>query len=549
MANIAFYGSHNSAFAIEDKGEIVAILEVERFSSYKNSGMAQYKTPKDPHIVMEFFMKWIEKEFGISEFDNCIAGCSLMFAFGKLHDLTKIINAKNTTYIRHHATHANGVFYQSPFQRALIFSFDGGGDDGKFNVYTADRENGPKLKKAIINPRKNNDHIFHDLGFPYASIGVYLDDIRLTDISDGNLTYPGKVMGLCAYGNVIEEWIPYFDEYFKYDVQATELDETINKVVGEKIGIKFDKANRLKGQQAYDIAATTQRAFEECFLEYARPYLKKYKDFPICMTGGCALNIILNTRLRKEFKREVFVGPNPNDCGLAVSMLLGFLKPKNAVDVTYKGPGILDIGTFPEYAQFNNSKHIRKIDPTGDFFPSYHSIELQEIVKEIVDGKIVGVVRGRSEHGPRALGNRSIVCNPAFPNMKDILNKKVKNREWYRPFAPIVRLEDVSKYFEWEGESRWMNFCPPVKEEWKEKLAATTHVDGTARIQTVTREQNEFIYDLLTELDKQTGVGVLLNTSFNVAGRAILSTLKDSFHIFQTTELDRLIIENYYITK
>jgi carbamoyltransferase len=133
--------------------------------------------------------------------------------------------------------------------------------------------------------------------------------------------------------------------------------------------------------------------------------------------------------------------------------------------------------------------------------------------------------------------------------MKDVLNEKVKHREWYRPFAPVVRLEDVSKYFEWEGESRWMSFCPAVREEWREKLSAITHVDGTARVQTVTREQNEWLYDLLTEFEKQNGVGVLLNTSFNLDGRPILSTIKDAFKILQDTQMDCLILENYYIKK
>jgi carbamoyltransferase len=133
--------------------------------------------------------------------------------------------------------------------------------------------------------------------------------------------------------------------------------------------------------------------------------------------------------------------------------------------------------------------------------------------------------------------------------MKDTLNLKVKHREWYRPFAPIVRLEDVSEYFEWEGESRWMNFCPKVKEEYKDKLPSITHIDGTARVQTVTREQNELMYDLLTKFKEKTGVGVLVNTSFNVDGKPILSTYRDAFKIFDETQLDRLYLDGYYFVK
>ena len=133
--------------------------------------------------------------------------------------------------------------------------------------------------------------------------------------------------------------------------------------------------------------------------------------------------------------------------------------------------------------------------------------------------------------------------------MKDILNAKVKHREWYRPFAPVVRLEDVSKYFDWEGDSRWMSFCPTVKEEWREKLGAITHIDNTARVQTVTREENEWLYDLLTEFEKVTGVGILLNTSFNVNRMPILTTCKEAVQVFEATEMDGLVIENEYIKK
>jgi carbamoyltransferase len=236
-----------------------------------------------------------------------------------------------------------------------------------------------------------------------------------------------------------------------------------------------------------------------------------------------------------EFGKKVFVAPNSNDGGLAVGMLAAMIKPEEPIDITYAGIPVLDIDLFQHYYQ--NTQWWKDI------------FDISKIISDIVDGKIVGIMRGNSEHGPRALGNRSIICSPAISNMKDILNEKVKHREWYRPFAPVVRLEDVSKYFEWEGESRWMSFCPKVKEEWREKLPAITHIDGTARVQTITREQNEFIYDLLTELDKQTGIGVLINTSFNVNGKPILSSVKEAFEVFEKTELDKLIIENYYITK
>jgi len=258
-------------------------------------------------------------------------------------------------------------------------------------------------------------------------------------------------------------------------------------------------------------------------------------------------NITLNNRIREEFKKEVFVGPNPSDCGIATGHILRYLKPKNSIDVTYKGIPILDKPLLGEYS--NGIQFVKKIMKEDEEYHYYEQTELETVIDDLVGGKIIGVVQGNSEHGPRALGNRSIICNPSLKDMKDILNAKVKNREWYRPFAPIVRLEDVSKYFEFEGESRWMTFSPKVKNDWRDKLPAITHVDGSSRVQTVTEEQNPFMYKLLTEMDKKTGVGMLVNTSFNVNGKPILSTYRDAFEIFNKTDMDGLIIENIYIKK
>ena len=192
------------------------------------------------------------------------------------------------------------------------------------------------------------------------------------------------------------------------------------------------------------------------------------------------------------------------------------LKPSKPIDITYAGPELFDYILLSEYIE------TMPINPVTEY-------DIDTLVSDLEKGEIIGVARGRMEHGPRALGNRSILCNPAIKEMKDTLNQKVKHREWYRPFAPIVRLEDVSEYFDWEGESRWMTFCPTVKKEWRKKLPSITHVDGTARVQTVTKEQNPWIYELLTKFKEKTGVGVLLNTSFNVNGKPILNTVRDAF--------------------
>jgi carbamoyltransferase len=537
MANIAFYGSHNAAYVVEENGEILLVLELERFLNYKNSGLAQYKCPKTEDILFyaQYIPKWIMNKFNITEFENCYF-LNTDVIISEKHELEKYIPAKNFIHCLHHEAHAAGCFYQSPHPEMLVFSFDGGGNDGKYNIYHCVRGESPKLLECVTSPLLDSPHIHYDLGFPYMTLGHYLKDIKFEDLGTGNLVYPGKIMGLASYGEVREEWLPAFMDFYKSNLNGLDYEQYVNEL-GNKIGVEFTIDNRLKDKLAWDIAATTQRAFEDSFLEVALPYMNEYPDLPIGITGGCGLNILLNTRLVNEFNKEVFVGPDPNDCGIALGLMLNHLKPEKPFDSTYSGTTLLDLDSLSYYIQ---NTHIRFIS---------NFLNQDDLINDLSEGKIVGVARGRSEHGARALGNRSIMCNPSIPEMKDTLNAKVKHREWYRPFAPVVRLEDVNKYFEWNKESKWMSFCPKVREEWREKLAAITHVDGTARVQTVTREQNEWLYDLLTKFEEKTGIGVLLNTSFNVDGKPILSTCKDAFTILEKTELDCLIIEDYYFKK
>jgi carbamoyltransferase len=524
MANISFYGSHNSAVAVEENGKVLCVIEIERFVNVKNAGYGQYLVSHTRPFLLKEIVKWIEKKFGISEYENCYyLNTDTLEASGKVF-YEQHIPAKNYEQLLHHGSHAACGFYQTDYNEALIVSFDGGGNDGFFNVYHA--ENRDTIKEIT--------RLNIDMGFPYMSFGDYLGDIKKEPaLNLGNLVYSGKIMGLCSYGNLREEWLQPMKEYYLSKPDGLNYLEKL-QILGEKIGLPFDMNNRLVGQDAWDLAKTSQIAFEEVTLELIEPYLVEYPDIPLVVVGGCGLNILFNTRLKQTLNRPVFVPPNPNDCGIAAGLLLSKMKPQKAIDLTYSGIPIMDEVTLYRILESN-----WKSQP----------LNMEYLVNFLMSGKIVGVVRGNSEHGPRALGNRSIICDPTKPNMKEILNDKVKHREWYRPFAPVVRLEDVSKYFEFEGESRWMGFCPKVREEWRDVLVSITHVDGTARVQTVTREQNEWLYDLLTEFEKKSGVGVLLNTSFNVDGRPILSTYQDALEVYNKTQLDGLVLSDYFIEK
>ena len=541
MANISFYGSHNASITVEQDGEILVVLEVERFANVKNLGYAQYFCAISRDYLLDHILSYIEKEYGIKEFETCIyqntsviddlslKDSKLMQRLKNLNAVEEdkgvihyqfLIPAKHYYEGQHHLSHAAGAFYQTDYDQALIVSFDGGGNDGIFNIYHA------KDRKTIDLLEKKD---YLDLGFPYMSFGDFFSDIKLEQsLAIGNLVYSGKIMGLCSYGNVNEEWLPYFEEYYLDKPSGLNHIELLDKL-SNQTGLIFDRNQRLEGQTAWDAAKTSQVAFENILIREIQPFLDEYPDIPLILTGGCGLNILLNTKLKESLDRDIFVPPNPNDCGLSSGMMLNHIKPEKAIDLTYSGVQVLDPYTLSSYVENKGAVKASKA----------------KVVDLLAQGKIIGVVRNGSEHGPRALGNRSILCDPTFPQMKDVLNHKVKNREWYRPFAPVCRLEDVSKYFEFEGESRWMSFCPKVKEEWREKLVSITHVDGTARVQTVTEEQNPWLYSVLTILHESTGVGVLLNTSFNVNGKPILSTYRDAIKVFENTEMDNLLLDEY----
>jgi carbamoyltransferase len=532
MNIVSIHGSHNGAIAF-NVGDKIYAIEMERFNGYKNSGIAQYKSIPHADIHIKQMCEYIKRRFGIESFDACVTsyshcvnvinGESIYTKYEEfipykepLHDLT------------HHYLHTVGTYYQSPYEKMVIISFDGGGNDGFFNGYVCEsKKESPKLLFSAP----------YDMG-GYMTFGHYLKPIRQEGgFDDGNLVYSGKLMGLCGYGKAREEWLPAFRDFYRTKVYTKNIQEKIAEL-SSKTGIQFDAHNRLEDQIAYDVAATSQKAFEDVFFEVTDEHFRKYPDYAIGMTGGCALNVLLNTEIKKRYNRPMYVPPNPSDCGLAAGAILHVLKPEKPAELIYAGMPLLDIDCISYYL-YDHSYTCDIVD-----MPS-----VSELAKYICEGKILGVARGNAEHGPRALGNRSILCDPSFPDMKNVLNAKVKNREWYRPFAPVVRYEDANKYFEALQESPYMSFAFNVRKEYKEKLKSITHVDGTARVQTLRRETNPWLYDLIGEVEKINGVGVLLNTSFNVNAKPILSTIKEAFTVFDNTKLDGLIIENTLIKK
>jgi len=444
----------------------------------------------------------------------------------------------------HHYAHAACGYYQAPvnFEKCLIFSYDGSGD----TMFQSRRE--PRTIKELKKLKGlpyNTGILFYANNFnkkygikyvkttkpkryggPYTLASTrtkikYPDgsvDFLCKQKANRRLAAPGKYMGYTAYGTPREDLVKIFKEWFNSAPRALKI-------------IREDILEKMPVDEAADYAASLQHALEETVVEILYPIAKK-KKVPIIITGGCALNVLVNQRVAETLKQDlnidVFVCNNPNDAGLSQGMfLLEF--PKRRTNLIYNGIPMMD-SLEPYRKKYNIST------------PS----SITDLVNEIKNGKIIGCAHDGSELGPRALGNRSIICKPD-PGMKDILNAKIKFREWFRPFAPVCRQEDKDKYFDNVFDSPYMSFAPTVKPSYREKLKSITHIDNTARLQTVTREQHSFFYDILCEMENQGLIPVILNTSFNIRGKPILTRYSSAFEALETTDLDCLFLDKQFL--
>lgn len=537
MTQLGISASHNAALAFCHKGEYL-VVEIERFLGIKNAGLVFYLPLPDPYQTLRDIISYAESFFSSQLLFDNISYVEIVPGGRHILDFVKsAIPAASYTRVSHHEAHAASAFYESAFDEALVISYDGGADDGFFRIFTANRS-------QSVTPVATIDV---DLGFPYMLLGHYLKNIkRESRLEIGALAYSGKVMGLCGYGKVREEWLPFMRRFYRgqsicgsnpheprteYRFEHPDhLERTIRDL---EIALAVPLRERVDGAIAYDLIATSQQAFEDVFFEVAEPFINQYSHLPICLSGGCSLNIVLNSKIRQRYGRPVFVPPNPSDCGTALGALLHHTRPATAMEAMYSGTPLLDGHILNQTLQ--DRPHVPATPQT--------------VACQLAERKILGVARGRAEHGPRALGNRSILCDPAIPHVKDYLHRTIKKRERFRPFAPVVRAENASTYFDMVQESPYMAFLATVRPEWRRKLAAITHVDGSARVQTVTAVQNPWLYELLGHFESLTGHGVLLNTSFNVDSSPILSTIREALHVLDTTCLDGLVLEDSLLLK
>ena len=512
---VSIFAGHDSniSFYHAEKDEYHTI-EIERLVKKRYFRLHEDNTPLYQKDVLEHCRDIAWQEWGIKNDYEAVLISSDGYIQTEPRDIFN--TEKVITIASHHQTHAASALHLSPFEQALIVSYDGGGDDGHFNIYLGDKKKGIRLLENIPS----------DFGGGYLLCGAMVREV--SESSRHMLALSGKLMGLCAYGNEIKEYIHAFKEFF--------FDRDYNKLA-KVTGLPLKNVDTpwkdplqmyvFEDKKGYDIAASAQAGFEYAIFSV----LDKYDpDIPLIMTGGCALNVLVNEKVKCLYNRPLYVPPNPHDGSLSFGHLFLYKQPTKQVDITYKGLPLVDRNKLQNYIDEYNAIKLNK----------------KEIAELIKDGKIIGLVYGDSEVGPRALGNRSIVCDPSIADMKDILNSKVKHRESYRPFAPFCKKEDAHKYFESRDfeNMECMSFAVRVKVD---TLPSITHIDNTARLQTVTKESHSHFYELLTEFGKISDTNVLLNTSFNTRGKPILSTISDAVDILNTTELDHVIVNDYLI--
>lgn len=442
-----------------------------------------------------------------------------------------IFKISDFVFYNHHECHAASAFYLSNFESSLIFSFDGYGNDGNFCVFDADK-NG--LKK--INP-----FTLTALTEFYAYTGNFISEIekKIGDSMNNMLANSGKIMGLSAYGsfdkNIYDSIYNLFQNSIKIGYEGDHNTPFYfkRKHLGNIINKKITEYSNI---DSFNIAYNTQLAFENFFIDYFKKYFNPNIHKNVCLSGGGALNVLLNERLSKLYPNtNFFVPPAPSDCGLSYGAMCLTLKSSVINETMYSGCPILDEEILPNILMYR----------------SWKTSDIKKIAEDIYTGKIIGLCRAQSEVGPRALGNRSILADPRHHNMKDTINKKVKFREWFRPFAPICCEEDASKYFDISNNVnyKYMSFSPKVKNEFRNLLPSITHIDGTSRLQTINYNQNPYVYELLKEFQKLSDIPILINTSFNIKGRPILTHYQAALQNLDSSELDGVILDKYYITK
>ena len=585
----AFY--HDSAACILKDGEIIAAAQEERFTRKKHD-------PSYPHNAIKFVLDYanlklnevdkivfFEKPFlkferlletyvafapkGFVSFSKAMPLWikeklfQKNYLFNKLKEHDKNYKSdKNIFFSDHHLSHAASAFYPSPFEEAVVLTADGVGEWATTTVAVG-KGNKLDIKKEI--------HFPHSLGLLFSSF-TYFTGFK---VNSGEY----KLMGLAPYGNPIyvDKIMKLIDikndgtfrldqKYFNYATGLTMTNDKFHHLFGQK---PRDPKKEKLTQFHMDIAASIQKVTEEIMIKLSRSIRNEYNIKNLCLAGGVALNCVANGKILKEkIFDNIWIQPAAGDAGgsLGAALALWHIDQDNVRKIN-SNDSMKGSYLGSEFSQDQIEKELNSIGA------HFETVDYDSLIDQTSDylskEKAVGWFQGRMEFGPRALGGRSILGDPRSDKMQKNLNLKVKYRESFRPFAPSVLREDLSNWFEINVDSPYMLLVSNISDQKKIEMTdeekklfgidklnikrsdipAVTHVDYSARIQTVTKTNNKKYYDLISKFKEKTGCPVIVNTSFNVRGEPIVNTPTDAFNCFMGTELDYLIIGNCILDK
>lgn len=582
---------HDSAASLVVDGEIIAAAQEERFTRIKHDFSMPVNAIRfcleegkiksenldivvfydNPFITLDRYMKNI---LAAGRDSKDVISRSYNSMFGEKIWIHKVINnilgeseKRKFLVCEHHISHAASAFYPSPYEKAVIITLDGVGEWTTTAISIGDGEE-IKIKEEL--------HFPHSLGLFYSAC-TYFCGFK---VNAGDY----KFMGLAPYGEpVYEELIKecLIDvkedgsfrlnmEYFDFQYGRAMTNEKFADLFG---GPRREPETEITKREM-DIAASTQKVLEDVILKLVKHAKDKFgNDIDnLVLAGGVALNCVANGKIKNSRVFEnIWIQPASGDAGGSLGCALYGSYQYAKVKRNIKYPDSQK-GSYlgPKYSMEEIKACLTEI---GGRFHVYGDEIYQKIAELLAEGKVIGLFQGRMEFGPRALGNRSIIADARSDNMQVKLNKKIKFRESFRPFAPSVMKEDVSDYFDFNGDSPYMllvgniaekrrkgnnlqedlkkyneNMLEIVKQE-RSDIPAVTHVDYSARIQTVTKEGNPYYYNVIHEFKKLTGCAVIVNTSFNVRGEPIVCTPQDAYKCFMRTDMDILVLENCILYK
>ena len=587
----AFY--HDSAAALIVDGKIIAAVQEERFSRKKHDSSypfhsveyvlkeARLKLSEIDYIVfyekpflkferlLETYVAFAPKGFKSFSASMPLWLKEKLFQKKTLFDELKIHDKRfqdiNKIYFsEHHLSHAASAFYPSPFKDAIVLTADGVGEWATTTVAIGEN-NKLEIVKEI--------HFPHSLGLLYSAFTYY------TGFKVNSGEY--KLMGLAPYGEpkykqtIKDKLIDIKSDgsfklnqtYFNYTTGLTMTNENFSNLFGQK---PRDPNKEELTNFHMDIAASIQSVTDDIMIKLSISLQKEYKFKNLCLAGGVALNCVANGKILKEkLFKNIWIQPAAGDAGGSIGAALALwhkelnhprlpLNNRDRMYGSYLGPS------------WDDNQIKEKLDEFGAVYEKSNTEQMiNKVALLLSEGKAIGWFQGRMEFGPRALGNRSILADPRLDKMQKILNHKVKYRESFRPFAPSILKEEVNNWFELKEESPYMLIVAEVKKSIQKKMTENekklfgidklnikrssipviTHVDYSARIQTVDRDINPLYYSLISKFKEITGVPILVNTSFNIRGEPIVNSIEDAYKCFLTTELDYLVCGNFILNK